>query len=346
MQQIILFGGTFDPPHLGHTNLLKTVKKHFPKGSLIVVPSNNPPLRSNEPSTGFADRLSMTKIAFSKIVDKIDGGQKTNKNISYTYQIIKDYQNKYKDAKLYFVVGSDRANDFNKWKNWKFIESNCQILVVDRVLQSVKHNNFIYLPNKPIVCNSTQFRKDPADCWKFIDKDVAKYIVNNNVYALQWAKQFIQGEERFSHTTRVLQTIRQIAPKRILQKAETAAIYHDLCKHYNEKDLLRLCQKNSKKDVSKLYPSIHCLHGYGSAIIAEQRFGVCDKEILLAISFHVIPNDNPSLLTKLLYLADKLEPARTTKDIPNRQALLALAKKDIDKAFQKVLAITLSHYKN
>ena len=109
-------------------------------------------------------------------------------------------------------------------------------------------------------------------------------------------------------------------------------MYHDIAKEFDQNKTLNLVKKFNKY----YYPTIHTLHGLAAAKYAKKHFNVSDKEILNAISEHVIPHKKCSTLAKIIYCADKLEPSRTKEDVSDRVGYLNLVKKDLNKGFDKL----------
>ncbi|MDR2828983.1 MAG: bis(5'-nucleosyl)-tetraphosphatase (symmetrical) YqeK [Mycoplasmataceae bacterium] len=143
------------------------------------------------------------------------------------------------------------------------------------------------------------------------------------------------SKKRFQHTLAVAKIAKELASCHNVDpiKAYLAGILHDAAKEFSDKDILKLMENDAK---IKKFPNVRTMHGVAAAHYAEQTFGVTDKEILDAISMHVIPNKKCSQLSMIIYLADKLEPSRTKYQNLDRKALLLLAKINLKKAFKKV----------
>tara|TARA_B100000003_G_scaffold197341_1_gene201216 strand:- start:1626 stop:2204 length:579 start_codon:yes stop_codon:yes gene_type:complete len=131
--KICLFGGTFDPPHIGHLLIAQTICESENFDKIIFVPASNPPHKNCKTSVN--KRSEMLQIAIdenpnfeiSKI--EIDRG-----GISYSIDTIKEIKNNYKitDDKLYYLIGSDSLLNFHNWKDPKIILDECQVIVAIR----------------------------------------------------------------------------------------------------------------------------------------------------------------------------------------------------------------------
>jgi nicotinate-nucleotide adenylyltransferase len=173
--------------------------------------------------------------------------------------------------------------------------------------------------------SSSELRKEPQT--KFLSPSVAQYIVDNGLYIDEQIKPLL-STSRYEHTLRVCKLAMQFAnkiDKRLLKKIYIASMYHDVCKEFDDQCI--------RKYLKTKYQHLHIAHGMAGANYIKKHFNIRDSEVLEAISNHVIPNKEPSMLTKMLYCADKLEPKRTKQDIANRLEMIRLVEKDINKYF-------------
>lgn len=117
MKKIVIFGGTFDPVHIGHLKIYLVVKKQLHFDKFLVVPSKHPPLKNNQAYASAEDRFMMTKLLFGKYKDvKIERYEidKNDNKVSYTINTIRYLSKKYPNDKLFLVVGLDRYDDFKQ----------------------------------------------------------------------------------------------------------------------------------------------------------------------------------------------------------------------------------------
>ncbi|MCQ3908087.1 MAG: bis(5'-nucleosyl)-tetraphosphatase (symmetrical) YqeK [Mycoplasmoidaceae bacterium] len=154
-------------------------------------------------------------------------------------------------------------------------------------------------------------------------------------------------QRRYEHTIRVLDTVTKIAignnfADEDILKCQTAALLHDIAKRCNDQEL-RTIISNDELDS---FPTYHCAHGLAGARMAQKDFGIKDPMVLDAIENHVIFKDvnSDNKIAKALFLADKLEPARTEADIPNREKLFEKAKNNYEEAFQLVYKLNGEKY--
>lgn len=147
---------------------------------------------------------------------------------------------------------------------------------------------------------------------------------------------------RYKHSENVMEVAINLAKKYgvDINKASTAGFLHDCAKGKSEKELLELCEKfNIEVDeYKKNQPEL--LHGEIGALLAKIDYGIEDEEILNAIKVHTMGKENMSMLEKIIFIADYIEPGRK---FPGVEAIRKLAYKDIDKAIMQALDTTIMH---
>ncbi len=154
-----------------------------------------------------------------------------------------------------------------------------------------------------------------------------------------------QDEKRFEHTLGVEYTAAALAMCHgcDIQNARIAGLLHDCAKCLSDEKRLSICIKNSipVHKLEKKNPFL--LHAKVGAYLAEKKYHVEDPHILNAIRSHTTGRPNMSLLEKIVFIADYIEPGR--KSAPNLKAIRALAFQDIDRALLKILEDTLDYLK-
>ncbi|KYH28553.1 putative nicotinate-nucleotide adenylyltransferase [Clostridium thermopalmarium DSM 5974] len=95
-----------------------------------------------------------------------------------------------------------------------------------------------------------------------------------------------------------------------IEKAKIAGLVHDCAKYIKDEEMLNICEKYGYNidEVSRNFPNI--LHGHAGAYIANNVMGIEDKDVLNAIAYHTTGRKNMSLLEKIIYIADYIEPLR------------------------------------
>lgn len=133
-QKIGIFGGSFNPPHLGHINSVVTVAEQLKLKKVFLVPSSQSP--GKEPITIPApqDRVEMLQAAFQdeKKLVQIDRQELERGGVSYTVDTLKQYVKEYDAEQLYLIVGADAFEVFDNWKDYQTILKLANLVVTTR----------------------------------------------------------------------------------------------------------------------------------------------------------------------------------------------------------------------
>ncbi len=190
MKKIGIFGGTFDPIHIGHLITARSVKEIRNLSKIIFVPANTSPLKQNVETVSSSHRLEMTKLAISKFDEfSISDFEITNNGISYTIDTIKYFKEKYGDIEL--IIGYDNFLVFDKWYKWKEITELVDVIVLKRfyekkIAPKVSSNNFIFVESPTIQINSTNIRERISKNLPInllVPDEVQNYIRDNKLYS-------------------------------------------------------------------------------------------------------------------------------------------------------------------
>ncbi|HJH55914.1 MAG TPA: bis(5'-nucleosyl)-tetraphosphatase (symmetrical) YqeK [Brachyspira hyodysenteriae] len=116
-------------------------------------------------------------------------------------------------------------------------------------------------------------------------------------------------------------------------KASIAALCHDLGKRYKDDEMRKIILENDNKEYPN-YITGALLHARVSSIITEKGFSINDREILDAIESHTVGHGNMTMLEKIIYASDYLEP---TRNIPAADKIREKIFTDFDNAFLEVV---------
>lgn len=148
------------------------------------------------------------------------------------------------------------------------------------------------------------------------------------------------GEKRFEHSLRVRDTSLKLAEINGVDsyKAEIAALYHD-CGKIEDQELLLEKAKEFDLTLDKyMLESKELIHAHLGARMAEEIYGIKDMDILNAIKYHTTGRDDMSMLEKVIYIADYIEPKRNFEGVED---VRNIAFKDINKALFMALNKTI-----
>lgn len=148
---------------------------------------------------------------------------------------------------------------------------------------------------------------------------------------------------RFIHTMGVTFTATSLAMRygADAKKAELAGLLHDCAKYIPVEEMERICEEGGLEISSFERGNSALLHSKAGSVLARTKYGVTDKEILDAIRFHTTGRPGMTLLDKIVFVADYLEPGR--EEAPDLPEVRPLAFRDLDQALLLILSDTLTY---
>lgn len=354
--KIGIFGGTFNPPHAGHVRAAAECVRALGLDRLLVIPDAVPPhkmLADNSPDE--KTRLRLCHIAFDGVKHaRVSDMEIKRGGKSYTVETLRRVRRKYPGAKLFLLMGTDMALCFEEWREFREIITLATLVFFkrrdgeDEVLQeAVEKLTAQYGANVRTVefdgveASSTDVRAllPKRRGRELLTEDIYREIIRRRLYGARpdfdWLREKAYAmlePKRVSHVAGCEEEAVRLARRwgADEEKAREAAILHDVTKKEKLDEQLRLCAKYGiildevERTESKL------LHSKTGAGIAKYEFG-CDDEVAGAIFWHTTGKEDMSLLEKVIYMADYIEPNR---DFDGVEALRAAAYEDLDRALE------------
>lgn len=330
---LILFFGSFDPIHNGHIKIALTALDYIKAKKLIFVPNFSAIDKKLEAKP--VDRFNMIKTILS--IDKrfdISDFEINKNRFCFTHETIKHYKNLYPNTNLFLLVGSDNITTIEDWKEFDYIKNNTKIIYYKRN-KNFNDSRFDCISDEIISISSTLIKNEGL--YRNIPETVNKYINENGLYS-DSRLLTVMKKERYLHSMRVAQTAKnlmKIYNPELEQQAYIAGMYHDYCKEMNIE-----LQKEIAAKIGFVFDAPKVLHGPVASYWLKKHLSFDNDNVLQAIGKHTTPFDfgkkQNSLLDKVIYCADKLEPLRDNNDIENIDYYRELAKKDIDQAFENI----------
>lgn len=322
MKRVGIFGGSFDPVHKEHFNMAKSVIKELNLDLLYVIPTFKAPHKKGAVESD-KDRFNMLLKCFEnepKII--VSPFEIESLGVSYSYLTVSHFKNLHQDAELFFLVGTDMLSSFLTWKNPEIIVKNASLVLVSRSGEELFDKNAIKAVESSLNVkvkklnyvggnvSSTKIRVYNAlklDISDFVLDGVKNYILKNNLYSGNYLYNYIASslpEKRKIHTAGVITTAIKLA-KQLgvnVEKAEITALLHDCAKYLDASSFNGF---TLEKGVPKAIE-----HQFLGAYVAKTVLNINDEEILDAIRYHSTGKENMSLLAKIIYVADLIEPNR------------------------------------
>ena len=189
--KLFIFGGSFDPPHRGHLEIIKYCSKHSDK--LLLIPAANSPLKNKPPVAEGYHRIKMLKLMIQDIDSpiEVDEWEINQSGSCYTFETIQYLIKKYPDSNFSMVMGADQLIKFHRWKNYEGIMSSVQILGFNRDscdFTPPDEMNLTWLKDFKVDISSSIIRGkiakgDSSD--NDLPPSIQRYIQNNKLYDYQ-----------------------------------------------------------------------------------------------------------------------------------------------------------------
>ena len=372
--KIGVYGGTFNPPHLGHLTAARAVFELLGLDLLLLIPAGLPPHKALPAGSPTAEqRLEMTRLAGEPLglgdkVRTLDielerGGR------SFTSDTLAQLKAQYPDSELWLLMGTDMFLTLQAWHEPEKILSLAGIAAFGRTEEDTEElfsaqRNYLYqtYPQARIFTltipgvidvSSTELREKLAkgQGGNLLAPAVYGYILREGLYntdadlkrlpisrlrpvALSYLK-----HRRIPHVLGTEQEAIRLAERygADVEKARVAALLHDCTKKLDMPAQLALCGQYGIALDELEQKALKLLHSKTGAAIARDVFGV-DDEVYSAIWYHTTGHANMTKLEKIIYLADYIEPSR---DFPGVDTLRKVCYEDLDKGLLLGLEMTI-----
>ena len=194
IQKIGLFGGTFDPIHIGHLVVAESVLNELSLDNIYFIPAHKHALKSNKKITSPEIRLELLKTALKDFsYFAISDIELKSSNVSFTIDTLKNFKvyEKLSNVELFYIIGFDNLSELHLWKDNEKIMEMAQFVVLTRQGSRDEHlinkyKNRIIVPKSPqIDISSTLIRQRIKEnkLWKsMVTPAVQKYIIRHNLY--------------------------------------------------------------------------------------------------------------------------------------------------------------------
>ncbi len=372
--KIGVYGGAFNPPHLGHITAARAVFGLLKLDKLLVIPTGHPPHKTLPSGSPTPDqRLEMTRLAMeqtglgsrAEILDL----EIRREGSSYTADTLARLREQYPEDELWLLMGTDMFLTFHTWHEPERILSLAGIAAFGRTetdteeLFAVQRDSLcrrypqarIFTLSIPGVVDvsSTELRDRLAkgEEGSLLAPAVYGYILREKLYGTAADLKRLTLEQlrpvalsclnhrRIPHVLGTEQEAVRLAKRwgADVDKARRAALLHDCTKKLSLSEQLALAERFQVPLDEMERREIKLLHAKTGAGVAEAVFGT-DGEITNAIRWHTTGRGNMTLLEKVIYLADYIEPNR---DFPGVEDLRQACYKDLDGGLLLGLEMTI-----
>jgi len=358
-----IFGGSFNPSHLGHLSVATAAIDSLGLDRLYLIPAGNPPHKSlpaGTPSNEGRLRLCQRMFAHLEPIRVLDI-ELLREEPSYTALTVEHLRRQHPSDEIFLLLGTDMFTSIETWYNAPYLFAQTTLVPFGRQdgdlekiqlhqqkLEQTHGVRVIPIQHTPLPVSSTGLRNiastDPDLFCRYVGDDVYGEILRNGYYDAQQSLPYLRrksyvrtGTKRVAHIQGTEQTAAMLARRWGVSEtlARQAAILHDITKQEDFDTHLHLAAKHGilLDDVEKISEKL--LHAKTGAAMAKAEFSVCDQ-VFDAIFYHTTGRANMTMLEKMLYLADSCEPNR---DFPGVDELRTCAMENLDKALLLALHI-------
>ncbi|NCC15553.1 MAG: nicotinate-nucleotide adenylyltransferase [Clostridia bacterium] len=379
-KSIAIMGGTFDPIHNGHLVTAEAVRHRFNVDKVIFIPTGRPVHKVKQQVTHNEHRYLMTVLATMRNENfEVSRIEIDRPGATYTIDTIEALKKLCRpDVRLYFITGADAIHQIMHWKEPERLLSLCDFVAVtrpgydrDRLFGDIreireKFTSRIHFMEVPALAISSSDIRDRAKrgvpikyllpqavedyIHKFClyqdeEKDEVKFMLNLDI--MQEKLQSALSIKRYIHTMGVVDEAERLTEiygsQSDKQKVQVAGLLHDCAKDFPPEMRDRFCKeyKVPVDDYMKKVPDL--IHPFLGAEVARREYLVADEEILEAIRYHTTGRANMSLLEKIIYIADYIEPNR--EPFEGLEEARRLAYLDLDMAMKYILEQTIQYVK-
>ncbi|WP_311525938.1 nicotinate (nicotinamide) nucleotide adenylyltransferase [uncultured Parvimonas sp.] len=350
--KIGIFGGSFSPIHNGHLQIAEDCLIEMGLDKIIFLPNAKPPHKNVE-KFSFENRVEMLKLAIEDNEKfEISLVEEDFSKTHYSYNTMKENFCNDKD-KFYFIMGDDEFLNISSWYEYeKFLEITSVIVflrkynldfILDKNKDLIEKYDINIVKNSVISISSTDIRNrmnEKKSIKYLIPKKVYKYIYEDlNYFDINKIKKDLKeklSKNRYEHSLRVADCCKRLAKiyKIDENRAYLSGLVHDCAKNLEEFYMLN---KKLNSDIifdTEERDNENLRHAPIGAVVCKDLYGIFDEEILSAVRYHTIAKENMTLLEKILFISDKIEPDRKYDTVDE---LRRLADFDIDRAIVKFL---------
>ncbi len=371
--RIGIYGGTFNPPHLGHITAARAVFELLKLDKLLLIPDSLPPHKSLPSGSPTAEqRLELTRLAGEQTglgdrVETLDMELRRG-GTSYTADTLEAIHALHPDDELWLLIGTDMFLTLHLWHEPERIVNLAGIAAFGRSEADTEElfapqREYLYhrYPSARIFTltvpgvvdiSSTDLRDKLAAGGgsRYLAPAVYGRILRDRLYGTNEDSRGLSlnqlrpvalsylSHSRIPHVLGTEQAAIRLALRygADVHKARVAALLHDCTKKLGMEQQSALCKQFDIPMDELERTALKLLHAKTGAAIARDVFGV-DDEIYTAIYWHTTGHAEMTLLEKIIYLADYIEP---TRSFPGVDALRVACDEDLDKGL--LLGLTMS----
>ncbi len=359
--KIGIYGGSFNPPHLGHMAAARAAMSSLGLDRLVLVPNSQPPHKQLPPGSPTPQqRMTMTSLAADQLGPQVETWdvEIARAGKSYTVHTLEQAKVRWPQDELWLLMGSDMFLTLEEWYQPERIMEMAGICAFARTAQDVErceaHQRELsrrYQANIRIIpipdlleVSSTQIRDmlTRGEGRDFLSQPVYGYILREKLYHthadlanlsvedLRCVSNSMVKAKRLAHIKGTEEEAVSLAARWGADEDQMrrAGILHDCTKYFTLEEHLQICDRYGLALDDMERGAVKLLHSKSGAALAQHVFGQ-EPIVCQAISYHTTGRADMTLEEMILYMADYIEPNR---DFDGVEEMRTLAYQDLKAA--------------
>ncbi len=361
--KIALFGGSFNPPHLGHVEAARSVVSCIHPDRLLIMPTCISPHKvMAEDTPAPSVRKHLCELAFAEIEQaEVSDLEMIREGRSYTADTLAQLKEMYPEDTIVLIMGTDMILSLETWYRPETVMELADIAVLLRGVDEDEQvrSHIAYLCETygaritlleagvyPAASTDVRNTLKQGGGTELLAEPVYEHIIRNRLYGakadLDWLRKKAHAmlkPKRVPHVVGCEQEAVRLAERwgEDAYDAAAAGILHDITKKLSVAEQLILCDKYGIIIDMSVAGTDKTLHQITGAAVAYHEFGVSEK-IRDAIRWHTTGKPDMSCLEKIIYLADYIEPNRCFDGVDR---IRALSYESLDAAMEDGLRMTM-----
>jgi nicotinate-nucleotide adenylyltransferase len=133
MERIGLFGGSFDPVHLGHLLVAEAAREELELTRLFFIPASQSPFKPEQRPSTASERVRLLRLALAgKAWVEVDEQELDRGGLSYTIDTVREHARRFAKASLFYLIGADHVAQLSKWREAETLAALAEFVVIAR----------------------------------------------------------------------------------------------------------------------------------------------------------------------------------------------------------------------
>jgi nicotinate-nucleotide adenylyltransferase len=352
---LIVFGGSFDPPHRGHVRLLRAALRELKDARAVVVPAFRSPLKAACRVKG-RERLALVRAALRDGLPErmrsrvsIDPFELERGRTTYSFETLRHLQRKTGERDLRFLSGSDAFAGLPRWKNPREVVRLASFLVGRRPGARLPSKTPLGARATTLSGEFPRISSTKIRIRLLLGKRVARLLSDSVLERIDRGGLYGSGLRarlagelkpgRFAHTEAVARRAAELAKRFGLdpERAALAGLLHDCGRAIGVKRMASFARRRKLRvpaleETAARQPML--LHAHVSEFRARTVYGIEDPEVLSAVRKHTLGDAHMSDFDRLIYAADATSADRRYRGV---SAIRAALREDLDGGFAEAV---------